>query len=91
MAPAAFVSNVAPSAVTGPAPRKPLVQLRKPQSLIDGAQLAKKESFDPKKHMNYQALSKIHTMAEISLKGHGIPAMLFVSHSPFSIRRLSNR
>lgn len=73
MAPAALVSDVAPPVVTGPATKKATRPTNKlPQSLIDGAQLAEKESFDPKKHVNYQAPSKVYTMAEIGLEGHGI-------------------
>lgn len=43
-----------------------------PQSLIDGARIAKRENFDAKKHVVYQPPSKIYTMKDIGLEGHGI-------------------
>lgn len=36
------------------------------------AKIAKKESFDPAKHMNFQPPKSIYTMEQIGLKGHGI-------------------
>ncbi|KAE8381646.1 hypothetical protein BDV26DRAFT_289283 [Aspergillus bertholletiae] len=43
-----------------------------PQSLIDEAQVEEKQSFDPKRHLNYRPPSKIYTMKEIGLEGQGI-------------------
>ncbi|KAF7585261.1 hypothetical protein BBP40_011501 [Aspergillus hancockii] len=63
----------APPLVVGPMTlraTRPTNQL--PQSLIDGAQIADKESFNPKKHLNFQPPSKIYTMKEIGLEGQGI-------------------
>ncbi|KAB8277080.1 hypothetical protein BDV30DRAFT_223679 [Aspergillus minisclerotigenes] len=58
---------VGPVRLTGARPTNDL-----PQWLIDEAKIEKKQSFDPKKHMNYQPPSKIYTMKEIGLEGQGI-------------------
>ena len=59
--------------VVGPKTKKatrPSNQL--PQSLIDGSRVANKETFDPRKHLNFQPPEKIHTMKDVGLEGHGI-------------------
>ncbi|KAI9926261.1 hypothetical protein ASPWEDRAFT_53489 [Aspergillus wentii DTO 134E9] len=43
-----------------------------PQFLVDEAQIADKQCFDPKKHLNFSPPSKIYTMEEIGLDGQGI-------------------
>lgn len=43
-----------------------------PQFLIDDAKVAEKESFNASKHLSYRPPSKIFTMKEIGLEGHGI-------------------
>ena len=40
--------------------------------MIDGARVTEKDSFDPKRHMNFQPPGKIYTMKEIGLEGQGI-------------------
>ncbi|KAI3008005.1 hypothetical protein CBS147346_2946 [Aspergillus niger] len=73
MAPSATFIDVEPPTVIGPATKKatrPSSDL--PQSLIQGAKIAKRESFDPAKHLNYQPPRSIYTMEQIGLKGHGI-------------------
>jgi hypothetical protein len=74
MAPSAvYINDVEPPVVTGPSTKKatrPANAL--PQSLIDGAKIAKREAFDPAKHINYHAPESIMTMEQIGLKGHGI-------------------
>lgn len=77
MAPAAIVSSITPTptppVVVGPATKKATRPTDKlPQSLIDGARLTEKESFDPEKHLSFQPPEKIYTMKEIGLEGHGI-------------------
>jgi hypothetical protein len=42
------------------------------QSLIQNAKVAKKETFDPARHLNFQPPKSIYTMEQIGLKGHGI-------------------
>lgn len=49
---------------------KPTNQL--PQFLIDNARVSTKETFDPKKHLNFQPPEKIHLMKDVGLEGHGI-------------------
>ncbi|OJJ98335.1 hypothetical protein ASPACDRAFT_44840 [Aspergillus aculeatus ATCC 16872] len=69
----AVMTPTAPPMVVGPTTRRATRPTNKlPQSLIDGAQLADKQSFDPKTHLNYQPPSKIYTMREIGLEGQGI-------------------
>ncbi|KAF3796957.1 hypothetical protein GCG54_00005372 [Colletotrichum gloeosporioides] len=58
---------VAPSTKRITRPKEPI-----PQILIDEAKATKYEPFDPKKHLNYQPPSKIYSMKEIGLDGHGI-------------------
>ncbi|RDW62988.1 uncharacterized protein DSM5745_10099 [Aspergillus mulundensis] len=76
MAPSAsFVDEleVNPPVVIGPATKKamrPSSEL--PQSLIQGAKVAKKEDFDASKHLNFQPPKTIYTMEQIGLEGHGI-------------------
>lgn len=73
MAPSAIFDDVEPPVVIGPATKKATRPSNKlPQSLIDGAKLAEKDSFDPAKHMNFQPPKSIYTMEQIGLKGHGI-------------------
>lgn len=43
-----------------------------PEWLINEAKVSEKDSFDAKKHLNYQPPSKIFTMKEIGLEGQGI-------------------
>ncbi|KAM0426507.1 hypothetical protein ACHAPT_008198 [Fusarium lateritium] len=69
----ALISHPPPPPVVGPATKRatrPSKQL--PQSLIDGSKLAKKESWNAEKHLAFQPPSKILTMKEIGLEGHGI-------------------
>ncbi|RAK81574.1 uncharacterized protein BO72DRAFT_368766 [Aspergillus fijiensis CBS 313.89] len=69
----AVMTPMAPPMVVGPTTRRATRPTNKlPQSLIDGAQLADKQSFDPKTHLNYQPPSRIYTMREIGLEGQGI-------------------
>ncbi|KAL4757016.1 uncharacterized protein BDW70DRAFT_153700 [Aspergillus foveolatus] len=73
MAPSATFIDVEPPTVIGPATKKatrPSSEL--PQSLIQGAKVAKKEEFDPERHLNFQPPRSIYTMDQIGLKGHGI-------------------
>lgn len=70
---ASFIDDVEPPVVIGPSTKKatrPSNEL--PQSLIQGAKVTQKESFDPAKHMNFQRPKTIYTMEQIGLKGHGI-------------------
>ncbi|KAM0544719.1 hypothetical protein ACHAPJ_011707 [Fusarium lateritium] len=62
-----------PPAVVGPATKRatrPSKQL--PQSLIDGAKIPNREQWNSEKHLAFQPPSKILTMKEIGLEGHGI-------------------
>lgn len=43
-----------------------------PQYLIDEARTVALEPFDPEKHVSFQPPSRIYTMKEIGLEGHGI-------------------
>lgn len=62
-----------PPKVVGPATKRATRPTNKlPQSLIDGARIEKKQSFDPKKHLVFQPPKKIYSMEEIGLGGHGI-------------------
>ncbi|KAJ5355328.1 uncharacterized protein N7496_012540 [Penicillium cataractarum] len=73
MAPSATFIDVEPPVVIGPSTKKatrPSNEL--PWSLIDGAKLAKREEFDPVKHLNFIPPKSILTMKEIGLEGHGI-------------------
>lgn len=73
MAPSASFIDVEPPVVIGPATKKatrPSNEL--PQSLIQGAKLEKRESFDPSKHLNFEPPQSIYTMKQIGLEGHGI-------------------
>ncbi|KAH6886372.1 hypothetical protein B0T10DRAFT_407865 [Thelonectria olida] len=63
----------APPKVVGPATKKATRPTNKlPQSLIDGAKISQRNSFSPEKHLNFQSPSKIYSMKEIGLEGHGI-------------------
>ncbi|KAL0263045.1 hypothetical protein SLS55_002020 [Diplodia seriata] len=63
----------APPKVTGPATKRATRPTNKlPKSLIDGARVEKRESFNPSKHLVFQAPEKIYTMKEIGLEGNGI-------------------
>ncbi|KAL3493274.1 hypothetical protein BJX62DRAFT_235351 [Aspergillus germanicus] len=73
MAPSATFIDIEPPQVIGPATKKatrPSNHL--PQSLIENAKVAQKESFDPARHLNFQPPRSIYTMEQIGLKGHGI-------------------
>lgn len=73
MAPSAIFDDVEPPTVIGPATKKatrPSNQL--PQSLVDDARISNKDTFEPERHLRFEPPSKIHTMEEIGLKGHGI-------------------
>ncbi|CEL02155.1 hypothetical protein ASPCAL03327 [Aspergillus calidoustus] len=73
MAPSATYIDIAPPTVTGPATKKatrPSNPL--PQSLIQNARVAQKQTFDPARHLNFQPPKSIYTMEQIGLKGHGI-------------------
>lgn len=73
MAPAAIMPSPAPPIVIGPATKKATRPSNKlPQFLIEGTSITKKESFDPKEHLNFELPKKIYTMKEIGLEGHGI-------------------
>ncbi|PYH96247.1 hypothetical protein BO71DRAFT_349585 [Aspergillus ellipticus CBS 707.79] len=72
MAPIAVEPSPAPPTVVGPTTKKatrPTNQI--PQYLIEEARV-QKEPFNPQRHLNFQPPSKIHTMKEIGLEGHGI-------------------
>ena len=63
----------APPKVIGPKTKKatrPTNQL--PQSLIEDSRVPTKETFDPKKHLNFQLPEKIHTMRDVGMEGHGL-------------------
>lgn len=73
MSQTAVVSSVAPPRVvhsTTQRASRPATKL--PQFLVDEAQIADKQSFDPKMHVNFEPPSKIYTMKEIGLEGQGI-------------------
>ncbi|KAB8277874.1 hypothetical protein BDV30DRAFT_250771 [Aspergillus minisclerotigenes] len=83
MAPAALLAPE-PPVVIGPATKKatrPSSAL--PQSLIDGARIAKKDTFNAAKHLNFQAPKRIYTMEEIGLEGQGISP--HAGSEPFSL------
>jgi hypothetical protein len=73
MAPSATFIDIEPPRVIGPATKKatrPSNSL--PQSLIENARVAQKETFDPARHLNFQPPRSIYTMEQIGLKGYGI-------------------
>lgn len=78
MAPAALLqttTTATPKApkVVGSTTKKATRPTRQlPKSLIEGAQIAKKRSFEPEEHLEYEPPSKIHKMAELGLDGAGI-------------------
>lgn len=66
-------SHPAPPTVVGPTTKKATRPTNiLPQSLVDGARVANKQLFDPKRHLKYQPPKSITTMKEIGLEGHGI-------------------
>lgn len=86
-------SRPAPPTVIGPATKKatrPSDPL--PQSLIDGARVAKKEVFDAGKHLNFSPPKGVTTMKEIGLDGRGISPIAasepFPLFSPEAIRQI---
>lgn len=84
MSTAAVMLPPAPPKVVGPITRKatrPTTKL--PQSLIDGARVMRKESFNPAKHMNFVPPERVYTMSEIDLEGHGISPI--AASEPFSL------
>ncbi|KAB8261885.1 hypothetical protein BDV32DRAFT_148208 [Aspergillus pseudonomiae] len=84
MAPVAVDVSTTPPRVVGPATKKatrPTNQL--PQSMIDEARKVKKEAFDSKVHLNYKPPTRIYTMKEIGLEGHGISPN--AASEPFSL------
>ncbi|KAL4814524.1 hypothetical protein BDW67DRAFT_186721 [Aspergillus spinulosporus] len=84
MAPSATFIDAEPPTVIGPATKKatrPSSEL--PQSLIQGAKVAKKEEFDPERYLNFQPPRSIYTMEQIGLKGHGISP--HVASEPFPL------
>ncbi|KAM5354745.1 hypothetical protein ACJ41O_001392 [Fusarium nematophilum] len=71
--PSAALVARSPPAVVGPATKRatrPSTKL--PQYLIDSSNDVVREPFSPEKHLAYQPPSKIVTMKEIGLEGHGI-------------------
>ena len=73
MAPAALLPSSKPPVVVGPTTKKatrPKNQL--PQSLVDEAQVAEKQVFNPEKHLIFQPPEKIISMKDIGLEGQGI-------------------
>lgn len=77
--PSAVASNApktkppAPPKVVGPTNTKATRPTSKiPQDIIDGARVLKKETFDPQRHLQFQPPTRIYTMEEIGLEGHGI-------------------
>lgn len=63
----------APPKVVGPTTTKATRPTNKiPQDIIDNARAVKKEDFDPKRHLEFQAPTRIYTMKEIGLEGQGI-------------------
>lgn len=68
-----LISHPPPPHVVGPATKRATRPSKNlPQSLIDGAKLTKKEAWDAEKHLAFQPPSKILSMKEIGLEGHGI-------------------
>ncbi|KAL2672639.1 hypothetical protein Neosp_013352 [[Neocosmospora] mangrovei] len=68
-----LISHPPPPHVVGPATKRATRPSKKlPQSLVDGAKLIKKEPWDAERHLAFQAPSKILSMKEIGLEGHGI-------------------
>ncbi|KAM6511690.1 hypothetical protein FALCPG4_016689 [Fusarium falciforme] len=68
-----LISHPPPPHVVGPATKRATRPSKKlPQPLIDGAKLTKKEAWDAEKHLAFQPPSKILSMKEIGLEGHGI-------------------
>lgn len=66
-------TGLTPPTVTGPATKKATrLTNQLPQSLIDGTRIENKETFDAERHANFQAPSKVYTMKEIGLEGHGV-------------------
>ncbi|BCS02650.1 uncharacterized protein AKAW2_60914S [Aspergillus luchuensis] len=73
MAPAALVSTYTPPPVSGPKTKKATRPAKKlPQSLIEGAKIPQKRTFDPSEHLVYEPPEKIHKMADFGLEKAGI-------------------
>ncbi|OJJ70267.1 hypothetical protein ASPBRDRAFT_129489 [Aspergillus brasiliensis CBS 101740] len=73
MAPAALVSTYTPPPVAGPKTKKATRPTKKlPRSLIEGARVPQKRTFDPNEHMVYEPPKKIHKMADFGLARAGI-------------------
>ncbi|KAJ5414179.1 hypothetical protein N7509_000806 [Penicillium cosmopolitanum] len=85
-------SRPAPPTVIGPATKKatrPSDPL--PQSLIDGARVAKKEVFDAGKHLNFSPPKGVTTMKEIGLDGRGISPIAASEPFPLSPPKQSGK
>ncbi|RAL11792.1 uncharacterized protein BO97DRAFT_453349 [Aspergillus homomorphus CBS 101889] len=83
----------APPTVVGPTTKKatrPTNPL--PQWLIDGARVEHKETFNAKRHLNFQPPKGITTMKEIGLEGHGVSPVAasepFPLFSPEAIKQI---
>ncbi|OJJ61489.1 hypothetical protein ASPSYDRAFT_131039 [Aspergillus sydowii CBS 593.65] len=77
MAPAALISTPSPAprapTVIGPKTKKATRPTKiLPRSLIEGAKVAQKRTFDPAEHLDFQPPEKIHKMADFGLPGAGI-------------------
>lgn len=77
MAPAALISTPSPAprapTVIGPKTKKATRPTRiLPRSLIEGAKVPQKRTFDPAEHLDFQPPEKIHKMADLGLEGAGI-------------------
>ncbi|KAL2829457.1 hypothetical protein BDW59DRAFT_178429 [Aspergillus cavernicola] len=84
MAPAALLPNPPAPTVTGPTTKKATRPTKAlPKSLIDGAKVPYKSSFNPSKHLVYSPPEKIHKMKDFGLDGAGISANAI--SEPFSL------
>ncbi|KAJ5380063.1 uncharacterized protein N7496_002491 [Penicillium cataractarum] len=84
MTSAVLINPPTPPTPVGPTTRKATRPTTKiPQSLIDSARIAHKESFDPQKHLCFQHPDKVYTMKEIGLEGHGISSI--AASEPFPL------
>ncbi|KAL5341927.1 hypothetical protein BJX70DRAFT_386391 [Aspergillus crustosus] len=75
MAPAALLPSLPAAApvVVGPTTKKATRPTKKiPRSLIEGAKVAQKRSFEPDEHLDYERPEKIHKMADFDLEGAGV-------------------
>ena len=78
MAPPPPPTVIGPTTIKATRPTKKL-----PQSLIDNARQVEKETYDPKKHLNFQPPERIYTMEEIGLEAHGISPV--AASEPFAL------